>query len=110
MLDLSSVVYDPGAKYLVSARVRVEKKKDGKGQAFWSGVYDYKHKREAGRGFAPSVAAVKDGYQWYPITAWRPADGHSFWFGPGTYDKKKTSQSPAHDGVYLDCIKIERVE
>ena len=28
----------------------------------------------------------------------------------GTYDKKKMSQSPAHDGIYLDCIKIERVE
>ena len=110
MLDMSSVVYDPGAKYRVSARVRVEKKKDGKGQAFWSGVYDYKNRRDAGRGYAPQVAAVKDGYQWYPITTWCPAEGHYFWFGPGTYDKKKMSQSPAHDGVYLDCIKIERME
>ena len=110
MLDMSSIVFDPGAKYRVSARVRVEKKKDGKGQAFWSGVYDYKHKRDAAPGYAPQVAAVKDGYQWYPITTWCPAEGHYFWFGPGTYDKKKISQSPAHDGVYLDCIKIERME
>ena len=110
MLDMSSIAYDPGAKYRVSARVRVEKKKDGKGQAFWSGVYDYKHKRDAGPGYAPQVSAVKNGYQWYPITTWCPAEGHTFWFGPGTYDKKKMSQSPAHDGVYLDCIKIEREE
>lgn len=108
-LDLSSVVYDPGANYLVSARVRVDKKKGGKGEAFWSGVYDYKHKRKAAPGFAPSVAVAKDGYQWYQITSWRPADEHSFWFGPGRYDKKKTDCSLAHDGVYLDCIKIERI-
>ena len=72
-------------------------------------MYDYAHRREAGPGYSPQVAAVKDGYQWYPITTWRPAAGHSFWFGPGMYDKKM-SQSPAHDGVYLDCIRIERVE
>lgn len=110
MMDLSLIAYDPGAKYRISARVRVDKKENGKGQAFWSGVYDYENKREAGYGYAPQVTDLKDGYQWYPITTWCPANGHNFWFGPGMFDKKQTDHSLAHNGVYLDCIKIERVE
>ena len=110
MADLSSIAYDPGAKYRISARVRVDKKENGKGQAFWSGVYDYLNNRDAASGYAPQIADVKDGYQWYTISTLRPSPGHHFWFGPGMFDKKQTDHSLAHNGVYLDCIRIERVE
>ncbi|MBR4170907.1 MAG: DUF4838 domain-containing protein [Kiritimatiellae bacterium] len=109
MLDMSSVAYDPGAKYRISARLRVDKKENAKGQAFWSGVYDYSKNRDACHGYAPQVQDVKDGYQWYAISTWNPAKGHHFWFGPGMFDKKQTDRSLAHNGIYLDCIKIERV-
>ncbi len=68
-LRFSQVAFDPGARYRIRMRVRVEKKPGQTGEAFWSGVYDAKNRRSCGD-CARAVEAVGEGYHWYNVTEW----------------------------------------
>ena len=107
-LDMASVAYDPGTKYKIRARVRVEKEPDSKGEAFWAGVYDTPAKKGCGSIFV-KTEKCGDGYLWYDICTWMPKDGQYFWFAPGRFDKKGGGTS-AIKSVWLDCVEISRVE
>ena len=102
-LPFSKIAFDPGTSYELRARIKVEKKPDAKGEAFWSGVYD-----QAGRRGVLSLdkknEAVKDGYIWYSIGTWQPTREHYFWIGPGRFtDGQSTIQA-----VYIDKLEFIR--
>jgi len=103
-LAMRKVEFEPGTKYQVRARVRVEKLRDG-GEAFWAGVYDPVEKKGLG-GIQPRTDAVKDAeYAWYDVCTWTPReDGKEyFWIGPGRFGKDGKSSIKA---VYLDKIEL----
>ena len=102
-LSLSKVAFDPGTTYELRARIKVEKEPGAKGEAFWSGVYDYDGKRSL-LGIEPTVDQVGDGYAWYSIGTWQPARGHGFWRGPGRFTDGKS----AIRAVYLDKLEFIR--
>ncbi len=109
---MRKVAYDPDATYRLSARVRVDKADNAPdGEAFWAGVYDYKAKRGISELYV-NIKDISDGkYVWYEIAKnWKPNDDSSFWIGPGRFDTKTQKQSPRHRGVFIDAIKIERVD
>jgi hypothetical protein len=108
-LRFSQVAFDPGARYRIRMRVRVEKKPGQTGEAFWSGVYDAKNRRSCGD-CARAVEAVGEGYHWYNVTEWVPEADHYFWIGPGRFDKKVHAESPAYAAVYIDKLEISRIK
>ena len=99
MLSLSKIAFEPGRKYRLSVRVRVEKAGDG--EAFWTGVYSKGAAKGRG-GIEPRTADIADGeYHWYDVLTWVPAPGEVFWIGPGRFDKDGKS---AIHGVWIDKI------
>ena len=86
-LPFSKVAFDPGKKYRLRMRVRVEKEPGKEGEAFWVGVYDAKNRRGCG-GIERKTSDVGDGYAWYDVAEWVPERDHYFWIGPGRFDKK----------------------
>ncbi len=104
---LDTGMFEPGAKYKVRMRIRVEKT-PREGEAFWAGVYDYGRKKSWGQ-IAPKTAAVKDGYQWYDVATWTPDASQYIWVGPGRFDKKGGKQS-AISAVYVDKFELLRVK
>ncbi len=99
-------MFVPEAKYQARARIRVERAADT-GLAFWAGVYDTVRRRGWGEVNVP-VTAVKDGYQWYDLTAWVPETDHWVWAGPGRFDLK--TQKSAVKGVWIDRFEFVRVK
>lgn len=106
-LPFREVAFDPGKKYRIRMRVRVEKKPGKTGQAFWSGVYDSKNKRSCG-GCYKNNSEIGEGYTWYTVAEWIPEKDHYFWIGPGRFDKEKGES--AIKALYIDCLEIERIE
>jgi len=106
-LPFTRVAFDPGARYRLRMRVRVEKEPRKNGEAFWAGVYDSKNRRSCG-GIERKTAACEDGYVWYDVAEWIPERDHYFWIGPGRFDKKAGATS-AIIALYIDRLKIERV-
>jgi hypothetical protein len=106
-LPFSRVAFDPGKKYKLRMRVRVEKIPGRNGEAFWAGVYDAKNKRGCG-GLDRTVSAVGDGYVWYDVAEWIPERDHYFWIGPGRFDKKGGATS-AIQALYIDKIELQRL-
>ena len=104
-LSFTQVAFDPGKRYRIRMRVRVERESDKDGEAFWSGVYDTKNKKGCG-GCTRNVAVVADGYQWYDVAEWVPEAGHNFWIGPGRFDKKLFKTNPAIKALYIDKLEI----
>ena len=103
-LPMGKIAFEPGKKYKLSARVRVDKAGDG--EAFWAGVYSKGAARGRG-GIEPRTASVPDGeYRWYDVLTWVPAPDEFFWMGPGRFNADGKS---AIDGVYIDKIKFEEV-
>ena len=106
--EFGRIGFDAGAKYRLRIHLRVAKKPEGSGEAFWTGVYD------SGRGRVIlerpyNVADVPDdGYQWYDILEWEPSPDHYFWLGPGRFDQGRHETSPAHNGVFIDAVEITR--
>jgi hypothetical protein len=86
-LPFSKVAFDPGKKYRLRMRVRVEREAGKEGEAFWAGVYDSKNRRGCG-GIERKTSDVGDGYAWYDVTEWVPERDHYFWIGPGRFDQK----------------------
>ncbi len=107
-LPFSRVAFDPGRKYRIRMRVRVEKEPGQAGEAFWAGVYDAKNKKGCG-GLDRKAAAVGDGYAWYDVAEWIPEEAHYFWIGPGRFDKKAGAAS-AIKALYVDKLELTRVE
>ena len=104
-LSMGKIAFEPGKKYRLSARVRVEKARDG--EAFWAGVYSQGASRGRG-GIEPRTEDVPDGeYRWYDILTWVPAPDEYFWMGPGRFTPDGKS---AVNGVYLDKIKFTLAE
>ena len=107
-LPFSHVAFDPGKKYRIRMRVRVEKEPGKEGEAFWAGVYDTKNKRGFG-GIDRKVSAVVDGYAWYDVADWVPERGHYFWIGPGRFDKNGGASS-AIKALYIDKLELLRLD
>jgi hypothetical protein len=107
-LPFSRVAFDPGRKYRLRMRVRVEKEPGREGEAFWAGVYDAKNKKGCG-GLERKTAAVEEGYAWYDVAEWAPEEAHYFWIGPGRFDKKGGATS-ALKALYIDALEVARVE
>lgn len=107
-LPFSRVAFDPGAKYRLRMRVRVEKEPGKEGEAFWAGVYDSKNKKGCG-GVERKVSAVEDGYVWYDVAEWVPESDHYFWIGPGRFDKKGGATS-AIKALLIDKLELLRLE
>ena len=104
-LSMGKIAFEPGKKYRLSARVRVEKERDG--EAFWAGVYSKGASRGRG-GIEPRTKDVPDGeYRWYDVLTWVPAPDEYFWMGPGRFTPDGKS---AVKGVYLDKIKFTLAE
>ena len=104
-LSMSKIAFEPGKKYRLSIRVRVDKERDG--EAFWAGVYSKGALRGRG-GIEPRTADVPDGeYRWYDVLTWVPAPDEYFWMGPGRFNADGKS---ATKGVYLDKIKFTLAE
>ena len=101
------MAFDPGKKYRIRMRVRVEKEPGRDGEAFWAGVYDPESKKSRG-GCERKTSAVADGYAWYDVAEWVPERGHYFWIGPGRFDKKNPA-NPAIKAVYLDQLELIRL-
>lgn len=102
-LPFSRVAFDPGRKYRLRMRVRVEKEPGKDGEALWAGVYDPKHKRGIG-GIERKTSDVGDGYTWYDVAEWVPEREHYFWIGPGRFDKKGGATSA------IKALKIDKLE
>ena len=105
-LDTKRIAYDPGAKYRVRVHVKVDKKPGGKGEAFWTGVWDNVRRKNCGS-ISVKAQNVKDGWQWYDVLTWKPEEGQYFWLGPGRFTG---TESSAHSGVFVDAIEISRCE
>ena len=100
-LSMGKIAFEPGKKYRLSVRVRVDKARDG--EAFWAGVYSKGASRGRG-GIEPRTADVPDGeYRWYDVLTWVPAPDEYFWIGPGRFNSDGMS---AINGVYVDKIKF----
>ena len=103
MLSMGKIAFEPGRKYRLRVRARVDKARDG--EAFWAGVYSKGASRGRG-GIEPRTADVPDGeYRWYDVLTWTPAPDEYFWIAPGRFDKNGKS---AINGVYIDKIEFVR--
>ena len=106
-LPFREVAFDSGRKYRIRMRVRVEKKPDQTGHAFWSGVYDSKNKRGCG-GCNKNNPDIGDDYAWYTVAEWIPEKDHYFWIGPGRFNKENGKS--AIKALYIDRLEIERMD
>jgi hypothetical protein len=107
-LPFKHVAFDPGKRYRIRMRVRVEKESGSVGEAFWAGVYDAANKKDRG-GCVRKTSETGDGYTWYDVAEWTPERDHYFWIGPGRFDKQGGAAS-AIKALYLDNLEIIRVE
>ena len=107
-IDMSSIGYDAGERYRIRVHAKVEKKEGGRGNVFWAGVYDACKRTDCGKA-EYDVSCVSDDYRWYDILEWKPAINQYFWMGAAPFDNRKYSESPAHNGVFVDAVEISRV-
>ena len=100
---LSRVAFEPGAKYRLRLRVRVDSRRHG--MAFSSGVYCTDDRKSPGSANF-TTAQTPNEYAWYDIVTWVPRLGELLWIAPGTFgDDGKSSVN----GVYIDKIEFSRV-
>ena len=105
MLSMGRIAFEPGKKYRLRVRVRVDKAGDG--EAFWAGVYSKGATRGRG-GIEPRTADVPGGeYRWYDVLTWIPAPDEFFWIAPGRFN---ASGKSAINGVYIDKIAFDLVD
>ena len=104
-LPMDRIAFEPGKKYRLSVRARVDKACDG--EAFCAGVYSKAASRTR-RGIELRTKDVPDGeYRWYNVITWVPAPDEYFWMAPGRFNKDGKS---AINGIYLDKIKFTVVD
>ena len=103
MLPMGRIAFEPGRKYRLRVRVRVDKECDG--EAFWAGVYSKGASRGRG-GIEPRTSDVLDGeYCWYDVLTWTPAPDEYFWIAPGRFNADGRSAIKA---VFVDKIEFIR--
>lgn len=107
-LPFDHVKYEPGARYRIRMRARVEKEPGKEGEAFWAGVYDTGKKKSHG-GIDRKTAVIGEGYAWYDVAEWTPEADHYFWVGPGRFGLKGGSAS-AIKALFIDKIELMRVD
>ena len=103
-LSMGKIAFEPGKKYRLRVRVRVDKARDG--EAFWAGVYSSGAKCGRG-GVQPRTKDVGDGYAWYTVATWVPSPDEFFWIAPGRFNED--GQSPVN-GVYVDKVEFSLVD
>ena len=103
-LSMGKIAFEPGKKYRLRVRVRVDKARDG--EAFWAGVYSNGAKCGRG-GVQPRTKDVGDGYAWYTVATWVPSPDEFFWIGPGRFNED--GKSPVN-GVYVDKVEFSLVD
>ncbi len=93
----------PGVEYAIRFRIRVDRKPDMKGEAFWAGLYSKTRKKDIGM-IAPKVTAMDGEYHWYTTAKWIPdlKEDVIVWAGPGRFTDGKTSIN----GVYIDRVEF----
>ncbi len=110
-LFLRRVAFDKGAKYRLSARIRFDRRDDAIGGVFRAGIYETAKWpfKAVTKPLMTTLADVGDGYRWYEVAVWRPEEWQAFILAQN-FDGKHVKRSTSNDGVYIDCVKIERVE
>ena len=99
---LSYVAFEPGVKYRLRLRVRVEGRRDG--MAFGAGVYCTDDRKTAGSANF-TTGQTPNEYAWYDILTWTPRAGEILWIAPGTFgDDGKSSIN----GAYIDKVEFLR--
>ena len=101
---VDQIDYKPGSTLHLRVRAKVKKNpKYPTGEAFWTGVYSGKKKKDCTATLAPRVENVKGGvYEWYDIGDWKPEEGEMIWSGPGRF----TDGHSCHDGIWIDKYEI----
>ncbi len=103
-LPMDRIAFEPGRKYRLSVRARVDIAGDG--EAFWTGVFSTGASRGRG-GIEPRTADIPDGeYRWYDVLEWVPAPDEYFWMGPGRFGEDGKS---AINAVWIDKIAFRPV-
>jgi len=100
-LPMDRIGFEPGKKYRLSVRVRVDKAGDG--EAFCAGVYSKAASRTRRGIELRTKDALEGGYRWYDVITWIPAPDEYFWMAPGRFNKDGKS---AINGIYVDKIKF----
>ena len=99
---LSNVAFEPGVKYRLRLRMRVDDRRDG--MAFSAGVYCTDDRKTAGSANF-TTGQTPNEYAWYDILTWTPRAGEILWIAPGTFgDDGKSSIN----GVYIDKVEFLR--
>lgn len=99
---LLRVAFEPGAKYRVRARIRVDSWRDG--AAFSAGVYDMDEHKSRGQ-VSLTTSQTPCGYAWYDILEWVPKGSEYLWIAPGTFGDDGKSSINA---VYIDKVEFAR--
>ena len=107
-MPFSRVAFDPGRKYRLRVRLRVEKQPGKQGEAFWAGVYDPISKQSCG-GVERKTSALGDGYEWVEVAEWVPQAEQYFWIGPGRFDLQGGGAS-AIQALFIDKLELLRVD
>ncbi len=101
--SLNRIGYEPGARYRVRARIRVEKQ--GRGPAFSAGIYDAAQRHNA-LSIAPSTDQTSADYAWYDIGTTPLNDNEYLWIAPGRFDDQNKTAIKA---VYIDKVDFTLV-
>ena len=100
---LNQVLADPGMKYVIRARVRVDKRPDAKGEAFRAVMGDSKRPSQS---VTFKLGDVSTGYAWYDLFHWIPGgeNADEFHFASGLFE----GSNPPYTAIYVDCFEIVR--
>ena len=97
---ISRIAFEPGAKYKLRLRVRVDSPRYG--MAFSAGIYSTDTNKGAGSANFTTRQTPNE-YAWYDILTWTPCAGEILWIAPGTFgDDGKSSVN----GVYIDKVEF----
>ena len=103
-LPLSRIAFEPGAKYTLRVRARVEARREG--LAFSAGVFATDEKKSRGEA-AFTTGRTSGEYAWYDILTWTPGADEYAWMAPGAFGEDGKSSI---DAVYLDKIAFVRAD
>ncbi len=101
--SINLIGYEPGQRYRVRARIRVEKQ--GNGPAFAAGIYDAAQRHNAVV-IAPSTDQTSADYAWYDLGTTVLNDHEYLWIAPGRFEAPAVSAVKA---VYLDKVDFTLV-
>ncbi len=103
-MHIDQTDYNPGERYKLRMRVRVEAKEGVSGIALWAGIYDWENKKSHGNITKKTDSFKNSDYVWLDVAEWIPTDTHYFWIGPGRFDEKK--ETSAIEALYIDRVEM----